>query len=78
MINHATIAMKKVVERFKGFEGIKRLVHVSGGLDISINLITSKYPHIKGINFDLVHALHQILYFVKVFVWRLFKPSQVN
>ncbi|KAE9598063.1 hypothetical protein Lal_00003882 [Lupinus albus] len=57
MMNQTTIVMKKVVESYKGFEGIKKLVDVGGGLGISINLITSKYPNIKGINFDLPHVI---------------------
>ncbi|XP_058738818.1 cathecol O-methyltransferase 1-like [Vicia villosa] len=57
MINHSTLIMKKVLECYKGFEEVKRLVDVGGGLGISINLITSKYPHIKGINFDLPHVI---------------------
>ncbi|KAK7354872.1 hypothetical protein VNO80_20424 [Phaseolus coccineus] len=57
MINHTTLVMKKVLESYEGFEGIKRLVDVGGGLGININLITSKYPHIHGINFDLPHVI---------------------
>lgn len=57
MINHSTIITKKVLECYKGFEEVKRLVDVGGGLGITINLITSKYPHIKGINFDLPHVI---------------------
>lgn len=57
MINHTTIVMKKVLECYKGFKNIKKLVDVGGGLGININLITSKYPHIQGINFDLPHVL---------------------
>ncbi|KAK7338164.1 hypothetical protein VNO77_18764 [Canavalia gladiata] len=57
MINHTTLVMKKVLECYKGFEDIKRLVDVGGGLGITINLITSKYPHIQGINFDLPHVI---------------------
>lgn len=57
MVNHTTIVMKKILECYKGFEEIKRLVDVGGGLGININLITSKYPHIKGINFDLPHVI---------------------
>jgi len=49
--------MKNVLESYKGFEGIKRLVDVGGGLGININLITSKYPYIHGINFDLPHVI---------------------
>ncbi|KAL9314945.1 hypothetical protein ACSQ67_020397 [Phaseolus vulgaris] len=59
MINHTTLVMKKVLESYKGFEGIKTLVDVAGGLGININLITSKYPHIHGINFDLPHVIQE-------------------
>ncbi|ESW11028.1 hypothetical protein PHAVU_009G259500 [Phaseolus vulgaris] len=57
MINHTTLVMKKVLESYKGFEGIKRVVDVGGGLGVNINLITSKYPNIHGINFDLPHVI---------------------
>ncbi|KAK8466087.1 hypothetical protein PHAVU_009G259200 [Phaseolus vulgaris] len=57
MINHTTLVMKKVLESYEGFEGIKTLVDVGGGLGININLITSKYPHIHAINFDLPRVI---------------------
>lgn len=57
MMNHSTIVMKKVLECYKGFEEVKRVVDVGGGVGMSINMITSKYPHIKGINFDLPHVI---------------------
>ncbi|XP_068483098.1 cathecol O-methyltransferase 1-like [Phaseolus vulgaris] len=57
MMNHTTLVMKKILQSYKGFEGIKRLVDVAGGLGVNINLITSKYPHIHGINFDLPHVI---------------------
>ncbi|XP_061359203.1 cathecol O-methyltransferase 1-like [Gastrolobium bilobum] len=57
MINHTTLVMKKVLECYKGFDDIKRLVDVGGGLGININMITSKYPHIQGVNFDLPHVI---------------------
>ncbi|RDX64895.1 hypothetical protein CR513_56490, partial [Mucuna pruriens] len=57
MINHTTLVMRKVLECYKGFEDIKRLVDVGGGLGITINMITSKYPQIQGINFDLPHVI---------------------
>ncbi|KEH20128.1 caffeic acid O-methyltransferase [Medicago truncatula] len=57
MISYTKIVMKKVLESYNGFKGIKRLVDVGGGLGININLITSKHPHIHGINFDLPHVI---------------------
>ncbi|KAJ7951395.1 Caffeic acid O-methyltransferase [Quillaja saponaria] len=56
MINHTTIVMKEVLESYEGFQHINRLVDVCGGLGITLNLITSKYHHIMGINFDLPHV----------------------
>ncbi|KEH20121.1 caffeic acid O-methyltransferase [Medicago truncatula] len=57
MINHTKIVMNKVLESYNGFEGIKRLVDVGGGLGVNINLITSKYSNIQGINFNLPHVI---------------------
>lgn len=53
MSNHTTIVMKKVLEIYKGFEGLSQVVDVGGGLGTNLKLIVSKYPQIKGINFDL-------------------------
>ncbi|XP_052192145.1 caffeic acid 3-O-methyltransferase-like isoform X2 [Diospyros lotus] len=58
MVGHTGIAMKKILEYYKGgFEQLKQLVDVGGGLGIALGLITSKYPHIKGINFDQPHVV---------------------
>ncbi|KAJ4880614.1 O-methyltransferase family protein [Raphanus sativus] len=64
MFNHAmsgsaTMIMKKVLEIYRGFEDINTLVDVGGGLGTILNLVTSKYPQIKGINFDLEMVLAQ-------------------
>lgn len=57
MINHTTIIMKRILENYKGFESLKSLVDVGGGLGVNLKMITSKYPTIKGINFDLPHVV---------------------
>ncbi|KAG6667209.1 caffeic acid 3-O-methyltransferase-like [Carya illinoinensis] len=57
MLNNATMIFKKIVESYKGFEPLKQLVDVGGGLGGALHVITSKYPHIKGINFDLPHVI---------------------
>ncbi|KAJ1410038.1 Winged helix-like DNA-binding domain superfamily [Sesbania bispinosa] len=57
MINSTTIAIKRILEVYEGFEHINRLVDVAGGLGINLKLITSKYPHIQGVNFDLPHVI---------------------
>ncbi|OMO70073.1 O-methyltransferase, family 2 [Corchorus olitorius] len=57
MMNHTTIVMKKILETYKGFEKLNRVVDVGGGLGMTLSIITSKYPSIKGINFDLPHVI---------------------
>lgn len=57
MSDHSTITMKKILETYKGFEGLKTVVDVGGGIGATLNMIISKYPHIKGINFDLPHVV---------------------
>ncbi|CAM8898682.1 unnamed protein product [Rhodiola kirilowii] len=57
MSSHSTLLMKKVLGVYKGFQGIKVLVDVGGGVGITLGMITAKYPNIKGINFDLLHVL---------------------
>ncbi|XP_019083668.1 PREDICTED: indole glucosinolate O-methyltransferase 1-like isoform X3 [Camelina sativa] len=55
--------MNRVLEVYKGFEDVKTLVDVGGGVGTSIGLVTSKYPHIKGINFDIAKVIsHAPLY----------------
>ncbi|KAK9122373.1 hypothetical protein Syun_019990 [Stephania yunnanensis] len=57
MYDHTTIVMKKILETYKGFEDLKELVDVGGGIGTTIGIITSKYPTIKGVNFDLPHVI---------------------
>ncbi|OIW15324.1 hypothetical protein TanjilG_10764 [Lupinus angustifolius] len=57
MSDHSTITMKKILETYTGFEGLKSLVDVGGGTGAVINKIVSKYPKLKGINFDLPHVI---------------------
>uniref|UniRef100_A0A5B6YWW7 Putative caffeic acid O-methyltransferase n=1 Tax=Davidia involucrata TaxID=16924 RepID=A0A5B6YWW7_DAVIN len=57
MSNHSTITMKKILETYKGFEGLTSVVDVGGGTGATLNMIVSKHPTIKGINFDLPHVI---------------------
>ncbi|KAL0304501.1 UNVERIFIED_CONTAM: Caffeic acid 3-O-methyltransferase 1 [Sesamum radiatum] len=57
MSNHSTIIMKKILEIYNGFEGLKTVVDVGGGTGATLNMIVSKHPSIKGINFDLPHVI---------------------
>ena len=49
----SVIQMREILKTYKGYEGITTLVDVAGGIGQSLKMITSKYPSIKGINFDL-------------------------
>ena len=57
MLNHTSIVMNRILDSYNGFEQIKQLVDVGGGLGITLNIITSRYPHIEGVNFDLPHVI---------------------
>ncbi|KAK8702857.1 hypothetical protein V6N13_021192 [Hibiscus sabdariffa] len=53
MSNHTAVIMKGVLQNYNGFEGLTQLIDVGGGVGTNLKLILSKYPQIKGINFDL-------------------------
>ncbi|KAH7578124.1 hypothetical protein JRO89_XS01G0343600 [Xanthoceras sorbifolium] len=57
MFNVTCIVMKKILDSYKGFAQFNQLVDVGGGLGVTLHIITSKYPHIKAINFDLPHVI---------------------
>ncbi|KAI3762207.1 hypothetical protein L1987_52631 [Smallanthus sonchifolius] len=56
MLNHTTIVMKEILECYNGFNNLESMVDVGGGLGITTNMIVTKHPNIKGINFDLPHV----------------------
>ncbi|KAL3336319.1 hypothetical protein AABB24_032190 [Solanum stoloniferum] len=57
MQNVTCIDMKRILECYNGFQGVKEIIDVGGGLGISLASIISKCPNIKGINFDLPHVI---------------------
>ncbi|EYU24255.1 hypothetical protein MIMGU_mgv1a022164mg, partial [Erythranthe guttata] len=57
MSSYSIIVMTKRLEIYDGFEGIKSVVDVGGGTGAILNMIISKYPSIKAINFDLPHVI---------------------
>ncbi|TKW03172.1 hypothetical protein SEVIR_7G006100v4 [Setaria viridis] len=59
MAQQTMMVIGKLLDRFKGFDGIGVLVDVGGGTGATLEMITSRYKHIKGINFDLPHALSE-------------------
>ncbi|XP_021822616.1 caffeic acid 3-O-methyltransferase-like [Prunus avium] len=60
MFNYTTIVIKKLLHIYKGFQdkNLTQLVDVGGGFGVALNLITSRYPHIRGINYDLPHVIN--------------------
>ncbi|GMH18332.1 hypothetical protein Nepgr_020173 [Nepenthes gracilis] len=63
MSDPSILITKKILEAYKGFEGLSSLVDVGGGIGTTLNMIVSKYPMIKGINFDLPHVIKYSPYF---------------
>ena len=57
MAGHASTTMKYLLNEYKGFEQLNTLVDVGGGHGVTLHRITSKYPSIQGINFDLPHVV---------------------
>ncbi|KAI6697723.1 hypothetical protein NL676_017842 [Syzygium grande] len=57
MSDHSTITMKKILETYGGFKGLKTVVDVGGSTGTVLSMIIAKNPSIKGINFDLPHVI---------------------
>ncbi|KAH9768289.1 Flavone 3'-O-methyltransferase 1 [Citrus sinensis] len=57
MYNYTSLVLSNILESYKGFDNIKQLVDVGGNLGVTLQAITSKYPYIKGINFDQPHVI---------------------
>lgn len=58
MASHSTIIMEKILRTYTRFDGLSSLVDVGGGNGATLKMIRSKYPAIKGINFDLPHVVN--------------------
>lgn len=54
---HTTLIMKMILEVYPGFKEITEIVDVGGGTGATLAKIIAKYPHIRGINFDLAHVI---------------------
>lgn len=57
MSDHSAIIIKRMLEIYKGFEGVSTLIDVGGGTGATLHTIVSKYPTIKGINYELPHVI---------------------
>ncbi|KAK9093429.1 hypothetical protein Syun_028340 [Stephania yunnanensis] len=56
-----TVVMEKMMDIYKGFEGLKSLIDVGGGVGTAGSFISRKYPSIKVINFDLPRVIEEAL-----------------
>ncbi|KAK9180052.1 hypothetical protein WN943_029259 [Citrus x changshan-huyou] len=58
MACNSKILTREILVGYKhGFDSLKSLVDVAGGIGGLISEIVKSYPHIKGINFDLPHVI---------------------
>ncbi|KAK9066071.1 hypothetical protein SSX86_015473 [Deinandra increscens subsp. villosa] len=57
MVDASVILIKEMLKCYRGFNNLKSLVDVGGGLGITLNMIVSQYPTIKGINLDLPQVI---------------------
>lgn len=57
MLNRTNFVVAKLLNTYKGFEHLNELIDIGGGLGQTLNAVTAKYPHLKGINFDLPHVV---------------------
>lgn len=57
MVAHTVNNLKRIVEVYNGFEKLKEILDVGGGIGTLSSLICSKYPTIRCINFDLPHVI---------------------
>ncbi len=57
MAHHSRLYMQAVLQVYHGFQDMKCLVDVGGDTGSSLALIAAKYPHIRGINYDLPHVI---------------------
>ncbi|URE19503.1 caffeic acid [Musa troglodytarum] len=57
MKGHSSIIIKNLLHVYSGFDDMEVLVDVGGSDGATLQMITSKHPHIKGINYDLPYVI---------------------
>ncbi|XP_052520182.1 uncharacterized protein LOC128071344 [Budorcas taxicolor] len=57
MAAHSATIVKRLLRKYKGFEGFRSIVDVGGGHGATLNMIVSEYPSITAINFDLPNVI---------------------
>ncbi|MBA0773538.1 hypothetical protein Gotri_008809 [Gossypium trilobum] len=56
-IDYNKLFVEEMLKSYQGFDGLNVLVDVGGGNGFILHKIVSKYPTIKGINFDLPQVI---------------------
>ncbi|RDX97876.1 hypothetical protein CR513_19299, partial [Mucuna pruriens] len=59
MADICTLEMNRILQVYKGFEGVSTLVDVGGCTGQNLHMIISKHSTIKGINFDLPQVVEK-------------------
>lgn len=59
MAGHSEIIIKKLLEVYRGFEGVDVLVDVGGGTGSTLRMVTAQHPHVRGVNYDLPRVIAQ-------------------
>ncbi|EPS64988.1 hypothetical protein M569_09791, partial [Genlisea aurea] len=57
MFSHSSVTMNKLLNKYRGFENVSTVVDVGGGIGAALNMIVSKHPRIRGINFDMPRVI---------------------
>uniref|UniRef100_N1R3X4 Caffeic acid 3-O-methyltransferase n=1 Tax=Aegilops tauschii TaxID=37682 RepID=N1R3X4_AEGTA len=66
MKSHSIIITRKLLEFYNGFDRVGTLIDIGGGIGATLHAITTKYPSIRGINFDLPHVASEAPPFPRV------------
>lgn len=53
MDGNSKVHMHAILDSYQDFQNVRVLIDVGGGFGASLRAIIDRYPHIKGINFDL-------------------------
>ncbi|KAF8673749.1 hypothetical protein HU200_048502 [Digitaria exilis] len=59
MAGHTEIITKKLLELYRGFDGVDLLVDVGGGTGSTLRMITARHKNLRGVNYDLPHVIAQ-------------------
>nr|CAB3501599.1 unnamed protein product [Digitaria exilis] len=59
MAGHTEIITKKLLELYRGFDGVDVLVDVGGGTGSTLRMITARHKNLRGVNYDLPHVIAQ-------------------